>query len=349
MNHTSLRIAALAAAALLAGCGDKPAQQAAAPAAYRLYVTNEIAGTVTVIDEPSHTVVATVQLGKRPRGMQATADGRQIFVALSGSPIAGPGVEEDKLPPKDPAADGIGVLNTVSLKLARILKGIANPEQLAMAQGRIYSASEETELLSTLDAASGSVLSTVPTGEEPEGVAVSADGKTAYVTVEGDDTVAVIDTAKGAIIKKIKVGDRPRSMTIAPDGAHAYVTDENGATLTEIDTKTLAVTRTVPVPGEGAKPMGVVVSPDNKRIYVTTGRGGQLVAFDAATLAMQKSVAVGGRPWGVAVSPDSKLIYTANGQSDDVSVVDAATLTVVTKLKSVGRPWGVVVAPRCCG
>jgi YVTN family beta-propeller protein len=348
MNKLTLRVAPLALAGLLAGCGQPAEQKAEAPA-YRLYVTNEIAGTVTVIDEPSHTVVATVPLGKRPRGMQATADGRQIFVALSGSPIAGPGVDEDKLPPKDPAADGVGVLNTVSLKLARILKGIANPEQLAMAQGRIYSASEETELLSILDAASGNVLGTVPTGEEPEGVAVSADGKTAYVTVEGDDTVAVIDTATAKVVKRIKVGDRPRSMTLSPNGAHAYVTDENGATLTEIDTATQAVTRTVPVPGEGAKPMGVVVSPDSKRIYVTTGRGGQLVAFDAATLVMQKAVPVGARPWGVAVSPDGKLIYTANGQSDDVSVVDAATMTVITKLKSAGRPWGVVVAPKCCG
>lgn len=337
---------ALCLPAALAACSGRQDQPAAPP--WRLYVTNEISGEVTVVEEPSHAVLAAVKLGKRPRGMQLGPDGRLLYVALSGSPIAGPGVDEDSLPPPDKAADGIGVFNTVSLKLTRILKGVENPEQLGLAGGRIYSASEATETLSVLDAEASAVLAAVPLGEEPEGVAVSRDGARAYVTVEGDGTVAVVDTARAMVVKRIKVGQRPRSLALSPGGERAYVTDENGATLTEIDTERLQVVRTAPVPGEGAKPMGVVVSPDGRRIYVTTGRGGRLVAFDATSLKPQQSVPVGARPWGVTVSPDGRFVYTANGQSDDVSVVDAASLQLLAKIKSPGRPWGVAVAPRCC-
>lgn len=46
---------------------------------------------MTVIDSQTHRVLATVPLGKRPRGIQLSPDGTQLFVALSGSPIAGPG------------------------------------------------------------------------------------------------------------------------------------------------------------------------------------------------------------------------------------------------------------------
>ena len=50
-------------------------------------------------------------LGKRPRGIHASPDKKTIYVALSGSPIAGPGVDESTLPPADKTADGIGVFD----------------------------------------------------------------------------------------------------------------------------------------------------------------------------------------------------------------------------------------------
>src|SRR5688572_10316881 len=89
---------------MLAACGS-------AAAAHRVYVTNEMSGDMTVIDGGTHKVVATVPLGKRPRGIQLSPDGKQLFVALSGSPIAGPGSQPSTLPPADPAADGIGVVD----------------------------------------------------------------------------------------------------------------------------------------------------------------------------------------------------------------------------------------------
>jgi hypothetical protein len=43
-------------------------------------------------------------------------------VALSGSPIAPPGVDESTLPPPDKRADGIGVVSVADRKLLRIVK-----------------------------------------------------------------------------------------------------------------------------------------------------------------------------------------------------------------------------------
>jgi YVTN family beta-propeller protein len=56
---------------------------AAAPLAY---VTNEVAGTVTIFDTATNQVVSTVPMtpkGARPRGVQLTADGKRLYVALS--------------------------------------------------------------------------------------------------------------------------------------------------------------------------------------------------------------------------------------------------------------------------
>src|ERR1700690_73078 len=98
----------------------------AAEPAYRVYVTNEGSGDLTVIDGLTRAVVATLPLGKRPRGIAAAADGRHLYVAVSGSPPAGPGVGESSLPPADKTADGIAVVDVANGRLQRVLTGVSD-------------------------------------------------------------------------------------------------------------------------------------------------------------------------------------------------------------------------------
>src|SRR5215475_5797569 len=112
----------------LAGCSksapeaSKTAAETAKPrGAYRIYVTNETSGDLTVIDSANFDVVGTYPLGKRPRGIHASPDGKTIYVALSGTPPAPPGVDESTLPPPDHSADGIGVFDVAQSKITRTI------------------------------------------------------------------------------------------------------------------------------------------------------------------------------------------------------------------------------------
>src|SRR6188474_3164285 len=98
-----------------------PAPAPAPPAAGRLFVTNENGGDISVIDVAAARVIATIPVGKRPRGIELSPDGSTLFVALSGSPIAPPGVDESKLPPPDRKADGVGVVSVADQKLLRVI------------------------------------------------------------------------------------------------------------------------------------------------------------------------------------------------------------------------------------
>jgi YVTN family beta-propeller protein len=51
---------------------------------YYVYVTNEASGDMSIINPLSNRVVATVPLGKRPRGIHASPDRRTIYLTLSG-------------------------------------------------------------------------------------------------------------------------------------------------------------------------------------------------------------------------------------------------------------------------
>ena len=318
---------------------------ASAPQGYRVLVTNERSGTLSVIDGVARRVTSTVPLGKRPRGLKVSPDRRLLYVALSGSPIAGPGVDEKTLPPADKGADGIGIVDLASLKLLRILRGVSDPEQLAVsADGkRLIVASEDTGRGVILDAADGKVIASMTVGGEPEGVTLSPDGRFVYMTSEEHHQVAVIDVAAARVVKTFEVGQRPRFTEFSDDGKIAYVSGENDGTITVVNAQTHTPLRKLRLQGALARPVGMAVAHDGSRLYVVTGRGRQLLALDPATGKVLASVDVGPRPWGVAISPDGRTLFTANGNSNDVSVVDAASFRIAARIGVGDSPWGLIV------
>ena len=146
---------------------------------YLVYVTNEGSGDVSIVDPAASREIGRIAIGKRPRGLVASPDGALLYVAVSGSPPAGPGVDESKLPPADKAADGIVVIDLATRQVLRTLRGISDPEQIAISPDgtRLYVASEDSGLLVTIGS-DGAMLGTLAVGGEPEGVSVSADGET---------------------------------------------------------------------------------------------------------------------------------------------------------------------------
>src|SRR6476660_2729872 len=273
-THHLLSIAAAAGFAVACGSPDagKPPQSAApaaapappaAPPKVRVYVTNEWSGDLTVINADTQTAIGTYKLGKRPRGIQASPDGKSLYVALSGSPPAGPGVDPKTLPPPDRNADGVGEVDADTYKLKRIIHAGADPEQLAIsADGtRLYVANEDTETLSVVDLATGSVIAAVKVGEEPEGVTIRPDGKVVYVTCEGDGAVFAIDTQTNKLLKRIPVGPRPRSIGFLPDGSRGYVSLENQGAVAVFDAKQQKFLRLITLTGQGntpkPRPMGI--------------------------------------------------------------------------------------------
>src|SRR6516162_3876153 len=204
---------------------------------FYVYVTNEVSGDMSVINPLSNRVVATVPLGKRPRGIHASPDRRTIYVTLSGSPMAPPGVDESKLPPPDKTADGIGVFNVRGARVTGLLQSGSDPEQFDVSKdGRsLFVSNEDAATTSIVDVATGKVVQTVPVGEEPEGVTVSPNGKFVYVTSEATGTVAVLDPITAKVIKTIKVGRRPRTVAFLPDASRAYVSAENDGAVTVVD------------------------------------------------------------------------------------------------------------------
>lgn len=356
-THEKLKGALLGAALVAMLPLATPAQAAGG---YQIYVSNEHSGEVTVIDGASLKAVATFPVGKRPRGIHASPDGKTVYVALSGTPIEGPPEldaqgnpvfkrdkkddDDDDDVASDKSADGIGVIDVASRKVLKKVNVGSDPEEFDLSQDgkQLYVSNEDVKTASSVDIVDGKVEHIVPLSQEPEGVALTPDGKTLVVTCETGGDVFFIDVASFKVKGQIKVGPRPRSAAFIDGGKLTVIPSESNGNLYVVDTNTMKLVKTVPLP-KGARPMRVRVSADGSKLYASTGRGGTVAVLDAKTFAVLGNIAVGKRPWGIVLSPDGKYLFSANGPSNDVSVVDLATNKEIAKIKAGGSPWGLAV------
>lgn len=309
-------------------------------------VSNEGSNDLTVIDAATLQVVKRIPVGKRPRGIRASADGRRVFVALSGSPRAPPGTDESKLPPPDRSADGIAVVDVELGKVLQVLESGSDPEtfDLSLDEGRVYVSNEDAGKLSTIDVLTGRVLAQVGVGGEPEGVTVRPDGAEVWVTCEESHEVHAIDTRTHEVVAVMPVGLRPRSILFTADGKRAFVANEVSGDVTVLDAHTHEKLATIPIGVPAALPMHLTASADGARVYVSLGRHKGIAEIDPETFEVVRTIPdVGTRPWGIALTPDGSRLFSANGPSGDVSVIELTSGEVIARIESGALPWGVVV------
>ncbi len=202
----------------------------------------------------------------------------------------------------------------------------------------------------------------IPVGDRPRGIAISPDGREAYVANAGDDTVSVINTATKTVVATITVGKEPQGVAFAPDGATAYVTNIEDNNVSVIDTATQTQTTTIAV---GQSPQSIAVTPDGQRAYVPNFDDNTVTVIDLTThTPLPDPIVVGEGPLGVAVTSDGTRVYVTNfgaintdegnDNGDTVSFIDTATNTVVdTDSETSGvqhlqvgvQPAGVAVIP----
>lgn len=187
--------------------------------------------------------------------------------------------------------------------------------------------------LSTQTANPANQVSTGMSSEgAPEDVAITPDGKTAYVVT--NDEVVPIDVATNKAGAPISIPIFGRAIAITPDGRFAYVTSVFVTdVVTKIDLATNTAVAEIPV---GDNLFGVAVTPDSRTVYVASSNDGSVYPIDVATNAVGPAIPVGTFPSAVAVTPDGTSAYVLRSSEAKLVRIDVATNAVTGSIPGVG-------------
>ena len=276
----------------------------------RVYVADEGANTVSVIDATSFKKTGSIPVGLGPHNVQVSPDGKWVWVTNNGEPgMAAQTMPAEKMP---------------------------KAEHGAMAgAGAVWA----------IDTATGAVVAKVPVGKDPAHVVVASDGRTAYINNGGDNTVSVLDTGTQRVVAVIPVGASPHGLRISPDGKQVWVANLKGGTVSVIDT---ASRKQVVQIAAGKGPAQVGFTPDGRFGFVSLSEENKVAVIDPVSRKAIRKIAVGTVPIQLYATPDSKLLLVANQGTagkpgTTVSVIDVASMKVAATIETGAGAHGVVI------
>jgi len=181
----------------------------------------------------------------------------------------------------------------------------------------------------------------------PHEIAVSADRRTAYVSIYGDGIyaadphpghqVAVIDLAGRHPTGFLSTGDvpAPHGMALAPDGA-LWLSSDMGQAVLVLDPRTGERLAVVPTGTTGSH--WLAMTADGRKVYASNRAGAGIPVIDAAARKPLPSVAVPHAITGLSVSPDGTRLYAADDQAAALLVIDTATDKLIDTVPLAGLP-----------
>jgi YVTN family beta-propeller protein len=316
------------------GVSNGPATVALSPDGTRLYVTNQAANSVSVIDVATHALITTIPVGVQPFGIAVRPDGSEVYVSNLGSNTE-------------------SVIDTTSNTV------VANVGVGQFPYGVVFSndgtdafvASQGTNAVWVIDTATRALdtgTPVIPVGQTPFGVALSPDGANLYVGNQGDNTVTHIDVATKTVVgAPIATAGNPFFIAVNPASTRVYVGGLAGNAVTVIDAATDLPVATIAMP---AGVRGLAVSPSGRYLFVVVDAQ-PLLVVDTATNALVTSpvpLPLGNNPIGMVLSGDGTTAYVVNQSSDNVSVLDVprepAITSVAPPAASVGSAYSFTVA-----
>ena len=205
-----------------------------------------------------------------------------------------------------------------------------------------YIANGQHNGVTVIDTSTKSVVTTIPVGSDPEGVAVNTAGSYVYVANYEDNTVSVINTGTNSVVATIPVGGNPYGVAVNTAGTFVYVANLGGSSVSIIDTSTNSVVATIPV---GQYPYGIAVNPAGTYVYTPNSGDNTVSVIDTNAGTVVATIPVGGTPWGVAVNHSGTYVYVANVGDGTVSVINAGTNGVVATIPVGSQPHGAAVNP----
>jgi DNA-binding beta-propeller fold protein YncE len=327
MKHLALLVAMLLSAAAQGGT---------------LVVANKSDATVSLLDQATGEVVATLTSGNGPHEVGISPDGRFALVTNYGTrESAGNSLTLIDVP----AADVVKTIDLVEYSKPHGVEWID--------AGRAAVTVEANQALIVVDVDSGEVVQAIGTDQDVSHmVALDSENQRAYTTNIGSGSLTVLDLASGERVENIQTGEGAEGIAVA--GQHIWVTNRGADTLTILDAGSLDPVKEITSEGFPIRATATAKG----QVLVTRARAGDLVIYDAETMDEVRTVAFdiksmdvderlfGDRfgdssvPIGVIVDDTGKRAFVAHANADVITEIDLDSGEIVRLLHAGKEPDG---------
>ncbi|MDQ1249568.1 MAG: hypothetical protein QG597_3943 [Actinomycetota bacterium] len=334
------------------GCSGNARQTPAPSAAPRpgsVWVADEGADSISVIDAATNAVRMTLNGIKAPHNIQVGRDGAVVFAVSSAGVVVAIDPMTYRVTATAPtgaqpahvieapngkvyvtnSGDGtVSVYQAPGLSPAGRITLNGMPHGLRPAAGGsvIVVANTMNGALDLIDPATDTYVGAVPVGSSPAQVAVSADGKYAYTGISEPPSVVKVDLAQRKVVGSAAVPNTPVQLYLTPNDTQVVSADQGkkdtqGHTLSVIDTTAMTTRGTV---ATGAGPHGVVIDASGNWAWVTNNYDNTVTAVDLSTLTAMAPIPVGTQPSGISYSPRPPAAAPASVVTLDIPTPSAS-------------------------
>jgi len=196
---------------------------------------------------------------------------------------------------------------------------------------------KEDNMLSIIDPATSKTVARIPTGEGPHEIAVSDDGKMAFVANYGGrtpgNTISVMDLGAQKELRRVDLGALRRPHGIVFADGRVWFTAEQNRLIARYDPAANQIDWLLGIGQNGTHML--LFSKDRSLLFTSN------IGSDSITVLQRGSdpsvwnatnVSVGKGPEGGDIAPDGREYWAANSNDGSVSIIDVASKKVVQTL-----------------
>ena len=210
----------------------------------------------------------------------------------------------------------VSLINTVTQVQTAAWPVVAQPCRVLLGPGKtkLY-VTLNNGTIAVLDAATGSLRTTLTIGTLPNGLALTSSGSRLYVSDYINGKVTEVNAAADTIMRSFAVGAGPQEVVVAPGDSLLYVSRESGQ-LIVWNLRSWAAQDSIPVVAAFA----LALTPDQSQLWMTQSLAGTVSVIDLATRTVVHTIPVGGLPRRIAFTADGSTAIVAN-ESGSVQII----------------------------
>lgn len=200
-----------------------------------------------------------------------------------------------------------------------------------------------------IDAGSGRILATLPTGNGPHEVVAAKNGSLAVVTdygaQTGGSTLTVIDVGSRTVARTISLGEykRPHGIVFLPGDTEVAVTSEANRVVIIVNVVKGEIVKVIPTEQNGSHMVGVTA--DGRHGFTGNIGSNTVSEIDLRAGTFVRKWDVPAQPEAINVTPDGKEVWVGSNATGKVSALDVATGTVTTAAEGFSWPYRVLFTP----